>query len=127
DRLDADVGAEAAGDAADELDGVAAAGIERVGGAELLGELQLAVVEIDGHDRRRAREVRPGDGGVADAAAPEDRDALAAGDTASVDGRADAGHHPAAEQAGGGGRRLRVDLGALARSDEGLVGEGADA
>jgi uncharacterized membrane protein len=48
-------------------------------------------------------------------------------DLAGVDGRADAGHDAAAEQAGDGGRDGRVDLGALAGRDEGLLGERADA
>ena len=48
-------------------------------------------------------------------------------DAAGVDGRAEAGHHAAAEQADRGGVGLGVDLGALAGGDQGLLDEGADA
>ena len=48
-------------------------------------------------------------------------------DVAGVDGGAEAGHHAAAEQADGRGPGRRVDLGALAGGDQGLLGEGADA
>ena len=44
-------------------------------------------------------EARAGDRGVADAAAAEHRDAVAAADVAGVHRRAEAGHHAAAEQA----------------------------
>ena len=55
DRLDAHVGAEAAGHRLDVLDGVGRRRVARVGGAELLGPLELAVVDVDGDDRRRRR------------------------------------------------------------------------
>ena len=48
-------------------------------------------------------------------------------DAAGVDGGADAGHHAAAEQPGGRGRRRGVDLRALPGGDERLLGERADA
>ncbi len=44
----------------------------------------------------------PGDGGVADAAAADDGDRVALDDRRGVDRRPPAGHHAAAEQAGGG-------------------------
>ena len=75
----------------------------------------------------RAREPCAGDRGVADAAAPEHRDGVAAADVAGVHRRAEAGHHAAAEQAGGLRARPRVDLGGLARGDERLLRERADA
>ena len=46
---------------------------------------------------------------------------------AGVDRRADAGHDAAAQQAGGGRRGGRVDLGALPGVDQRLLGERADA
>ena len=75
----------------------------------------------------RPGELGPGDGRVADAAAAEHGDRVAAADVAGVDRRADPGHHAAAEQAGRRGRRGRVDLRALAGGDERLLGERADA
>ena len=70
----------------------------------------------------------PGDRGVADAAAAEHRDAVAPADVAGVHRRAEPGHHAAAR----GARRppavaAGVDLGGLARGDERLLGERADA
>src|SRR5699024_9495756 len=127
DRLDDDVGAEAAGQLAHPLDGVLAARVDGVGGAELLRGLELPRVAVDGDDRRRAGDDGTGDGGVADAPAPDDGDGLAAGDLAGVDGGAEAGHDAAPEQPDRGGGGVRVDLGALAGGDEGLLGEGADA
>ena len=44
-----------------------------------------------------------------------------------MNGGTDAGHHTAAEQPSGGGRCSRIDGSALARVDEGLFGERADA
>ena len=77
-------------------------------------------------DRRRSGEVGAGDRRVADPAAPEHGDGLAACHPAGVDRRPEAGHHATAEQPGNGGRRRGVDLRALAGRDECLVGEGAD-
>ena len=78
DRLDAHVGTDAAGARPDRRDGVVGRRVHGVRGAELLGPVELAVVEVDGDDRRRAGEARAGDRRVADAAAAEDRDAVAA-------------------------------------------------
>ena len=61
---------------------------------------ELAVVDVDGDDRLRAGQAGAGDGRVADAAAAEHGDRVAAADVAGVDRRPDAGHHAAAEQAG---------------------------
>ena len=72
DRLDADVGAVAAGQRPDRLDRVGGAGVDGVGGAERRGQLELARVEVDGDDGGRPGELRPGDGGTPDAAAAED-------------------------------------------------------
>ena len=77
DRLDAHVGAVAAGGGPHRLDRVLLRGVDGVGGAELLGPLELPGVEVDGDDRGGAGELGPGDGGVADAAAAEHGDAVA--------------------------------------------------
>ena len=89
--------------------------------------VELPVVDVDGDDRVRAGEPRAGDRGVADAAAAEHRDAVAAADVAGVHRRAEPGHHAAAEQAGGLGPGAGCHLGRLARGDERLLGERADA
>ncbi|SHW07154.1 pyruvate-formate lyase [Mycobacteroides abscessus subsp. abscessus] len=89
--------------------------------------MQLFGVGVDGDDAFGADQGRPGDGGVADAAAADDRDGVIAGDGAGVDGGADAGHDAATEEAGDGGVGFGIDFGALAFVYEGFVGEGADA
>lgn len=96
-------------------------------GAHRLRGLQLAVVDVDRDDLRRARQACAHDGRVADAAAADDRDRVAAADLAGVDRGADARHDAAAEEARDGRGDRGVDLGALAGRDEGLLGEGADA
>jgi hypothetical protein len=65
--------------------------------AELHRPVELARVEVDGDDHARARERRRRDGGVADAAAAEDGDGVAALDVPGEGGRAEPGHHSAAE------------------------------
>ena len=84
-------------------------------------------VDVDGDHGGGAGERCAGDGRHAHAAAADDGDGIAALDVSGVDGRADAGHDAAAEQADGGRVSLGVHLGALACGDEGLLGEGADA
>ena len=101
--------------------------VDGVRRAELLGPLELAVVEVDGDDRGRAGELGAGDRGVADAAAAEHGDAVAALHLTGEHRRADAGHHAAAEQAGDLRLGGRVDRRALAGGDERLLGERADA
>ena len=125
--LDAHIGAVAAGDALHELDRVAGAGVEGVRGTELLGPLELAVVEVDGHDGVRTGQARTGDGGVAHATATEHRHGIAAAHVAGVDGGTDTGHHTATEQACGSSGCGRVDLGALACSHQRLFHERPDA
>jgi hypothetical protein len=98
-----------------------------VGRAHVRRPLELPVLDVDGDDRRCAGQPGAGDRGVPDAAAAEHRDALPALHGAGVDGRADTGHDPAAEQAGGRGRCGRVDLRALPGVHQRLLGERADA
>lgn len=98
-----------------------------MGGAHLAGLVQLPVVDVDGDDLRGSGEAGADDGRVADAAAADDGDGVAAADVSGVDRGADAGHHAAAEEARDLGGDGRVDLGALTGGDEGLLGEGADA
>ena len=98
-----------------------------MGGTEVGGPLELLVVAVDGDDRDGTCQARTHDRGVADTAAADDGDGLAAGDPAGVHGGTETGHDTAAEQADDGRIGARVDLGALAGVDEGLVGERADA
>ena len=107
--------------------GSVARGVAGVGGAELLGPRQLAVVDVDADDRRGAGQRGTGDRRVADPAAAEHGDRLAAADAAGVHRRAEPGHDAAAEQPGGRRRGRRIDLGALPGGDERLLGEGTDA
>src|SRR5690606_9414139 len=100
DRIDDDVGAEPAGELLDGLDGVRVPRVDRVGGPELLGPLQLPVVDVDGDDLRCSGQVGPGDRGVADAAAANHGDRVTAADPTGVDRRAEPGHDAAAEQPG---------------------------
>ncbi len=127
DGVDHHVGAEAAGQCADCLHRVDGGGVHGVGGAEVLGAFELLGVDVDGDHRGGTGERGTGDGCHAHAAAADDGDGVAALDVSGVDGRADACHHAAAEQADRGRVSLGVDLGALAGGDEGLLGERADA
>ena len=127
DGVDDDVGAVAVGEGLDAFDGVLLLGVDGVGGAELAGPFEFSVVDVDGDDRRRPGEAGTGDGGVADPAAADDGDGVAAADLAGVDRGAETGHDSAAEQPGDLGFDGRVDLGALPGGDEGFLDEGADA
>ena len=61
DDLEGHVGAPAAGERHDRGDGVAVVGLHEVGGAELLGHLELRLEHVDGDDLgRRRRSWRPG-------------------------------------------------------------------
>ena len=117
----------AVGQILDGLDRVELAGVDGVGGAELAGPVQLPVVGVDRDDALGADQSGPGDRGVADAAAADDRHGVVAADRAGVDRRAEAGHHTAAEQPGHGRVGRRIDLGALPFVHQRLVGERADA
>jgi hypothetical protein len=108
-------------------DDVLARRVDRVGGTEALGPVELAVVPVDGDDRRRSGEHSPGDGGIADTAAADDGDRLPPLHRGGVDRGAPAGHHAAADEPGGGRVGVLVHLRALTGRDERLVGEGADA
>ncbi|BDZ59469.1 hypothetical protein GCM10025872_31260 [Barrientosiimonas endolithica] len=127
DRVDHHVRAEATGELADLLHGVVLGAVDGVRGAKLAGLLELPVVDVDGDDRRGARDACPGDRRVADPAAADDRDRVAPVDLAGVDRRAEPGHHAAPEQPDGGRLGVGVDLGALPRRDQRLLREGADA
>ena len=127
DGLDDDVRAQAAGGLAHALDRVARRGVDGVGGAEVRRHLELLRVQVDRDDRGRPGELGADDRGVADAAAAEHRHRVTPADLAGQHRRADAGHDAAAQQAGGRRRGCGVDLGGLARGDQRLLGEGADA
>ena len=126
DGVDTHVGAVAAGDALDVLDRIGGAGVAGVGGPELLRPFELAVVEVDGDDRGGASQQRTGDGGIAHPTATEHGNRIAPTDAAGVDRRADAGHDATTQQARCCCGSRRVDLGALARGHQRLVGERAD-
>src|SRR5581483_9627052 len=73
DRLDDDVGTVAVGQLLDGLDRVDLGGVHGVGGAEALGPLQLAGVDVDGDHGAGAGQGGGGDGGVAHSPAADDR------------------------------------------------------
>src|SRR5215469_13796175 len=127
DRLDHHVGTVALGQFPDRLDRVGAGRVDRVGRAEFTRPAELAVVDVDADDLPCSGEPGAEDGRAADTAAADDRDRVAAADLAGVQGRAETGHHAAAEQPGDLGLDLRVDLGALPGGDQRLGGERADA
>ena len=58
-------------------DGVALAGVDRGGGAELLGHLELGLVHVDGDDLAGAGDAGALDHVEADAAAADDGDGVA--------------------------------------------------
>ena len=89
--------------------------------------VEFAVVDVEGDDFRGAGEPRSDDSRRTDAACADHGDGVTAADVAGVDGGAEAGHHATAEQPGDLGLGGRVDLGALAGGDQGLLGERADA
>ncbi|MDX6329332.1 MAG: hypothetical protein QOI83_1715 [Streptomycetaceae bacterium] len=95
--------------------------------AEVDGGGQLAVVDVDGNDPRRAGEPRARDRGTTDPAAADHRDALPAVHPCGIDRGAEAGHHPAAEQPGDLRPHGRIVPRALAGVHERLLGERTDA
>ena len=98
DRLDGDVGAEAAGQLATTASGVLAAVVDDDVGAELLGRLEPAVGQVDGDDVARAEQPGAHDGGQPDRAGADDGDDVARAHLAVehadlVAGRQDVGQH----------------------------------
>src|SRR5215469_2007826 len=89
--------------------------------------LQLAIVDVDGDDLSRSSQGGAEDGAVADSAAADDGNGVAAGHSGRIERGAQARHHAAAEQPRDFGLDLRAHLRALPGGDERLVGEGADA
>jgi hypothetical protein len=98
----------------------------QVGGAEGSGEVELALIEVDGDHRGRPGEDRPRHRSAANPPAAEHGDRVPVADLTGEHGCTETGHHAAAEEADRLGARRRVDLRALAGGDEGLLGEGAD-
>ena len=96
-------------------------------GTETARPVQLLVVGVHGDDPSRTHQSGTGDRGVAHPAAADDRHGVVTVDRAGVDRRADAGHHPASQQAGYRRVGSRIDLGALTLMHQCLVGERADA
>ena len=77
DGLDGDVGAEAAGELGDDGLGVLAAVVDDDVGAELLGGLEPAVGQVDGHDVARAEQPGAHDRRQADRPGADDGDDVA--------------------------------------------------
>ena len=127
DGLDAHIGAVAARRGLDRLHRVALPGVDRVCGAERPGQLELARVEVDSDDGGRPGQLRPGDGGTPHTAATEDRHRVAHPDVPGEHRGTETGHHAAPQEAGRLGPCRWVDLGALSRGHQRLVGERADA
>ena len=129
DRLDHDVGAEAAGELADApRPRRRSRAVDGVGGAEAARPGELPVVDVDGDDRGGAGQPRE----PAIAALPTPPQPI----TATLSPRPTppvltAAPRPAItpqpSRPAARGRRGRVDLGALAGGDQRLLGEGADA
>ena len=109
---DGDVGA---AEVADGVGGVLGGGVDRVGGAELAGESELLVDDVDGDDGA-AGDASVLEGEVAEAADAEDADELAGADAADLD-RLVGGDAGAGEGGGVGGGDAVGDA-----SDEGGVG-----
>src|SRR5512132_960025 len=127
DRLDGHVGPEAAGELADGGHRVDLARVDHVGGPELGGQGQLALVDIHGDDLAGPDQGGGVDGGIADPAAAEHGHGVAPLDPGGVHDGPVPGHDPAADQAGRLGTGGRVDLDRLAGGDQADLGEGADA
>ena len=108
----------------DGLNRVHLAGVDAVGGAETLGELELFVVEIHRDDRIRAAHLGTHDRGQTDAADAEDRHGVALLDVGGVQHGTGAGHHRAADNCRhvGGDVAGRTDHVLLVR--DGVVGPG---
>ena len=108
------------------LDAVRIAGAERRAGAELAGERQLVVVQIDGDEAACADQLRGEQRVQPDAAEADHRDGGARLHPGGVDHRADAGQHGAAEQRGLLERQRGVDPDRRVARDHGALGEGRD-
>lgn len=89
--------------------------------------VKLRVIGVDRDDPFGADQRGTGDRGIANAAAADHRDGVVAGYPAGVDRGAQAGHDPATQQAGHRGIGSRIDLRALARVHQRLIGKGPDA
>jgi hypothetical protein len=112
---------------ASRLHRIDAARRDRVAGAELARQRELALVEIDGDDSRRAGRDRAQQRGEPDAAEADHGNAGAGADPRGVGDRADAGEHRAAEQGRLGERQLVVDPDQRAARADREFGEGGDA
>ena len=116
DRLDGDVGAEPAGELADDGERVLAAVVDGDVGAELLGRLEPAVGQVDGDDVARAEQPGAHDRRQADRAGADDGDDVAGLDRAVehadlVAGGQDVGEHQQLLVGDAGGRRVGRGVG----------------
>ena len=117
----------AVGEVAHLLHVVGVLGVHRVGGAELAGQAELVVGEIDRDDAAGAGQHRTHQAAQADAAQADDGDRAAGLDLRGVDHGADAGDHGAAEQRRDIERQARVDHHDRAAIDDGVFGVAGDA
>ena len=112
----------AAGDLPDGLDGVLLAGVHHVGCAELVAELELVVVDVDGDYAAGVEEPRALYDAKADAAASEDGDGHADPRGGHVDHRADPCGDAAAYEGGDvHGHPVGYGVAGLLGGDEGLA------
>ena len=100
DRLDAHVGTVAIGNRANEFDRVGCCGVADMSRSKLLGPLELAVIDVDGDDRRCAGQLGAGDCSVAHTTAAEHGNRVPVPHPTGVDCGADSRHHAAPEQPG---------------------------
>src|SRR5699024_11455431 len=101
DGVDDHIGSESVGalpDRAHDLVLAHALRVDDIGGSEVLGPIELLLVDVQGDDRSGAGQGRTGDRGAADSAAADDGHGLAAGDLTGGDGRTDAGPDTARER-----------------------------
>ena len=106
-------------------DRVALVGLHEVGGAELLGHLELRLEHVDGDDLLGAGDLGALDHVEADAAAADHGDRVALADAGGVERGADAGEHAAADEGGVAEVDVVVDLHERDLGDDGVVAERA--
>src|SRR5262249_37735374 len=103
------------------------AGVEGVGGAELTGQSQFLVGQVDRDDALRAGDARAEEAAQADAAETDDRHHVAGPHARGIDGGADAGLHRAAEHGRIDERHALVDLYQRGAGDHRVLGEAGNA
>ena len=113
----------AAGQLLDRFDRVGPAGVDHVGGAEMLGHVELRALDVDRDDAPGAGDGGAVDGRQADAAAADHRHRAADLDLGGVDHRAEAGGDAAADQRGPVERHVVADFDQGVLVDQHVFGE----